>query len=238
MLALVIAEGFAIALLGLLVAGLLRSHAEILRALHDLGADLDPKGSSQAISGTRVASLRSEDTAHDVSGQRLDGSAVTVGVVGAQHDSLLAFLSTGCTTCQPFWAALRDGATAAGDTRVVVVVQDEDSVSKLRGLAGPDLDVIASSRAWLDYGVPGSPHIVHVHGPTGRVVGEGTGHSWEQVMDLLAQGDETRRSATAAATADRDIADRDNAARIDQELAAVGIGPDHPSLHADGQESQ
>jgi hypothetical protein len=216
-LALVIAEGFAVALLGLLVAGLLRSHAEILRALHDLGADLDPKGGTSAVSGTTVTSLRSEDTAHDLSGQRLDGSAAAVGVVGAEHDSVLAFLSTGCTTCLPFWGALRDGATAAANTRVVVVVQDEDSVSKLRELAGPDLDVIASSRAWADYGVPGSPHIVHVHGPTGRVVGEGTGHSWEQVMDLLAQGNEG-------------TPDRDNAMRIDHELAAVGIGPGHPSL--------
>jgi hypothetical protein len=230
-LALVIAEGFAVALLALLVAGLLRSHAEILRALHDLGADLDPAGSRPVISGSRVPSLRSEDTAHDVSGQRLDGSAAAVGVVGAQHDSVLAFLSTGCSTCLPFWGALRDGATAAGDTRVVVVVQDEDSVAKLTELAGPDLEVIASSRAWLDYGVPGSPHVVHVHGPTGRVVGEGTGQSWEQVMDLLAQGDGTRQAA--AATADRDAADRDNATRIDHELAAVGIGPGHPSLHAD-----
>jgi hypothetical protein len=219
LLALVIAEGVAVALLGLLVAGLLRSHAEILRALHDLGADLDPAGGGQVISGTRVTSLRTEDTAHDLSGQRLDGSAAAVGVVGAEHDSVLAFLSTGCTTCLPFWGALREGATAGGDTRVVVVVQDEDSVSKLRELAGPDLDVIASSQAWSDYGVPGSPHIVAVHGPTGRVVGEGTGHSWEQVMDLLAQGNEG-------------TPDRDNATRIDHELSAVGIGPGHQSLHA------
>jgi hypothetical protein len=225
-LALVIAEGVAVALLGLLVAGLLRSHAEILRALHDLGADLDPaRSGGQVIAGTRVTSLRSEDTAHDLSGQRLDGSAAAIGVVGADHDSVLAFLSTGCTTCLPFWEALREGATAGGDTRVVVVVQDEDSRSKLRELAGPDLDVVASSRAWSDYGVPGSPHIVHVHGPTGRVVGEGTGHSWEQVMDLLAQGNEV-------------VPDRDNAVRIDHELAAVGIGPDHPSLHAHDPDRQ
>jgi hypothetical protein len=219
-LAVVIAEGAAVALLGLLVAGLLRSHAEILRALHDLGADLDPQAGGPASSGTRVTSLRSDDTAHDISGRQLDGSAAAIGVVGARHDSVLAFLSTGCTTCLPFWDALREGATAGGDTRVVVVVQDEDSVAKLRELAGPDLDVVASSRAWSDYGVPGSPHIVHVHGPTGRVVGEGTGHSWEQVMDLLAQGSEG-------------TPDRDNAARIDRELAAVGIGPGHASLHAD-----
>ena len=38
MLAVVIAEGVAIALLGVLVLGLLRSHALILKALHELGA--------------------------------------------------------------------------------------------------------------------------------------------------------------------------------------------------------
>ncbi len=42
MTALVVVEAVAIALLSLLVAGLLRSHAEILRSLHDFGVDLDP----------------------------------------------------------------------------------------------------------------------------------------------------------------------------------------------------
>ena len=41
MLAVVIAEGVAIALLAVLVLGLLRSHALILRALHELGAGLE-----------------------------------------------------------------------------------------------------------------------------------------------------------------------------------------------------
>ncbi|HEX9530474.1 MAG TPA: hypothetical protein VF954_05000, partial [Acidimicrobiales bacterium] len=36
------AEGLAIVLLAVLVAGLLRSHAEILRRLHELGAGMDP----------------------------------------------------------------------------------------------------------------------------------------------------------------------------------------------------
>ncbi|NAZ88376.1 hypothetical protein GTR00_20125, partial [Kineococcus sp. T90] len=38
LLAVVVALAVAVALLGLLVAGLLRSHAEILRSLHALGA--------------------------------------------------------------------------------------------------------------------------------------------------------------------------------------------------------
>ncbi len=41
MLAAVIAEGVAIVLLGVLVLGLLRSHALILKALHELGAGLE-----------------------------------------------------------------------------------------------------------------------------------------------------------------------------------------------------
>jgi hypothetical protein len=217
---LVIAEGFAIALLGLLVAGLLRSHAEILRALHDLGADLDPDGRSPVTPASRVTSLRSEDTGHDISGHWLDGGAAVVGVVGTAHQSLLAFLSTGCVTCSSFWDALRAGVPPVGDARVIVVVQDEESISRVQELAGPDLDVIVSSRAWLDYGVPGSPHVVQVDGPTGRVVGEGTGQSWEQVIGLLTRGS--------------DVTDRDNPSRIDRELAAAGIVPGHPSLRHEG----
>ncbi len=42
MTALVVALTAVVALLSLLVVGLLRSHAEILRRLHELGAGLDP----------------------------------------------------------------------------------------------------------------------------------------------------------------------------------------------------
>ena len=42
--ALVVALGVVVALLGVLVAGLLRSHAEILRQLHALGAGRTPGG--------------------------------------------------------------------------------------------------------------------------------------------------------------------------------------------------
>ena len=42
MLVLVVIEAVVLAFLALLVAGLLRSHAEILRALHDMGVGRDP----------------------------------------------------------------------------------------------------------------------------------------------------------------------------------------------------
>jgi len=44
MTALVVVEALAIVMLGILVAGLLRSHAEILRSLHQLGVGLDDGG--------------------------------------------------------------------------------------------------------------------------------------------------------------------------------------------------
>ena len=53
MLAVVVAEGVAVALLAVLVLGLLRSHALILRALHELGAGLElEEAASAPASGT------------------------------------------------------------------------------------------------------------------------------------------------------------------------------------------
>lgn len=218
MLAAVIAEGVCVLLLGLLVAGLLRSHAEILRALHQLGAgredDALARPSPQPITTTGT------QEAHDIVGRTLTGADAAVAVVGTRHDTLLAFLSSGCYTCEPFWSALAAGTSVPGNARLLVVVQDEDSAGRLRQLAGPDLDVVVASAAWQDYEVPGSPHFVYVSGPHGRVIGEGTGQTWEQVRDMLDQF-----------LTDRPADERDNAQRVDRELLAAGIGPGHPSLH-------
>ena len=55
-----------------------------------------------------------------VVGIDLSGAAAAVSVVGARDDTLLAFLSTGCTTCQPFWDVFRHGAVMPDDTRLLV----------------------------------------------------------------------------------------------------------------------
>jgi hypothetical protein len=47
--------GVVVALLAVLVVSLLRSHAEILRALHDLGVDLDPSNPAEVARATRAA---------------------------------------------------------------------------------------------------------------------------------------------------------------------------------------
>src|ERR1035441_2954070 len=113
MIALVCIEAVAIALLAVLVAGLLRSHAEILRALHGLGVDVDwasrggasPTGgiSTDVVLGPSPARSRPADaevSGRDIVGVDPSGGAVRIAVVGARRDTLVAFLSTGCSTCR------------------------------------------------------------------------------------------------------------------------------------------
>ena len=254
---LVIAEAVAIALLGLLVAGLLRSHAEILRALHDLGGGAEHSHGAPAAAGTAkvvseldfpgvregIAPPRSVDVTDaalrvaDISGLTPWDESIAVGVSSDESRSLVAFLSTGCGTCAGFWDELNQpgGARLPADTRLVVVTkgEDEESISALRRIAPQDASVIMSSQAWTDYQVPGSPYFLLVEG--GRVTGEGSGSSWQQVRALLGQAsddNEVRRSRKDAAAG---LNGRDRADRIDSELAAAGILPGHPSLYPDAE---
>jgi hypothetical protein len=112
------------------------------------------------------------------------------------------------------------------DIRVVVVTKDasEESLHALGELAAPDLPVVLSSAAWADYDVPGSPYFVLADGATGRVLGEGTGMSWPQVLGLLTQA--TYDDAAHAR------ADLTTSERMDQELMTAGIRPGDPSLYA------
>ncbi|HUI47231.1 MAG TPA: hypothetical protein VL119_00945 [Acidimicrobiia bacterium] len=233
-----VVESVVLVLLTILVAGLLRSHAEILRRLHELGAGLDADDTDDTddtgapgVSGstrTRSVDLRSDPAgsfvpAADIRGSGLRDDALNVSIVGAPHRTLLAFLSSGCLTCQEFWTALGGDPRALelrDDVRVVVVAKDaqEESVAALRRLAPKDMPVVLSSEAWSHYRVPGSPYFVLIDGPAGRVRGEGTGATWQQVATLLQQAAD-------------DAGDTRREVRIDRELIAHGIEPGDPSLY-------
>ena len=265
MLAVVVAEGVAIALLALLVVGLLRSHALILRALHELGAGLDLEKPGAAgrepghqhgsatgpvnvdletgiMPATRPASVR----AAAVVGTTLDGDEVTIPVAGGGRRTLLAFLSSGCSVCQTFWDELSTGtADIPGQGRLVVVTKgpQEESVSRLRGLARDRLEVVQSDAVWTDYGVPGSPYFVYVE--DGVITGEGSSTTWAQVRDLMDQAvadtaDARRRAgrtgpgpigAGATAAGLDPLQDYADLARIDRELLGAGIHPGHQSMY-------
>ncbi|MGI8810852.1 MAG: hypothetical protein ACR2KK_24025 [Acidimicrobiales bacterium] len=214
-------QATATVLLGLLVVGLLKSHAEILRQLHELGAGReDNVGQPAPVDIARGPSTGTP--AHDLAGQTPGGETAAVGVVGTGHDTLLAFLSSGCLTCAGFWTALagRDLGLPP-HMRVVSVTKSsgDESASEVRSLAPAGRTVLMSTQAWLDYEVPGSPYFVHVSGSTGRVAGEGTAATWEQVVSLVTRAHEDARTPRSGDT------------RIDQELMAAGILPGDPRLY-------
>ena len=228
-----------VALLGLLVAGLLRTHAEILRALHELGADLDPdsRGSSNPRAATLPARREGGRAGTDVSGESPSGDAVSIGVVGAEHSTLLAFLTSGCITCGDFWDAFGrpDELAVPGDARLVVVTKSggEESVSQVRKLAPADVPVVMSTEAWEAYDVPVAPYFAYVEGESGRVIGEGAATTWDQVVSLLSQAldDAGLGAGGGRRRRRRPRGDAAREARANRDLLTAGIHPGHPSLY-------
>jgi hypothetical protein len=229
-----------VGLLTLLVLGLLRSHAEILRQLHALGAGREdtavgaPADAPFAVSAGVVQPAHVTGTvAGAIVGTTPSDESVLVSVAGVGHDTLLAFLSTGCSTCEGFWEVFGSGRLGLPDgVRLVVVTQSPglESESALAALAPAGLTVVMSTSAWEDYGVPGSPYFVLVDGAAGRVSGEGSATSWQQVLRLVTQASADREIALGRRQHTGGGAYRE--ARADRELAAAGILPGDPSLYA------
>ncbi len=239
-----------LALLALLVAGLLRSHAEILRALHGLGVDLDPDraddgaGLSTAVGAPAIrrseVPRRSSREGADVAGVTPGQDAVSVAVTGVSQLTLLAFLSSGCGPCLNFWDVFRDGGPLEipGDARLVCVSKgpEEESVASIQRLAAPDVITVMSSDAWSHYDVPVAPYFVLVDGPSGDVVGEGAANEWSHVSSLLQSAlDDAglldrkgRRKEGARMRADAGVLREQ---RADRDLLSAGIQPGDPSLY-------
>jgi hypothetical protein len=232
---LVTALTIAVLVLTVLVLGLLRSYAAILRHLHDLGAgldgEIDPGAPAPRVLDHGPTAPGGARTATDIVGTSPTGAALALRIVEADHDTVLAFLSTGCTTCQPFWEAIATpGAIALPpSTRLIVVTQGAEAEvpAEVSRLAPPGVTVVMSSEAWLDHDVPGSPYVALVEAGTGRIRGSGTGANWEQVAQLLqlAEGEAPAPAVRRAA------ADLRRERELDEVLLAAGIEPGHPSLY-------
>jgi len=207
-------------LMALLVAGLLRSHAELLR--------------------------RANEHDEQLTGKRLDGEVMTLEFHGGQPDVVLAFLSTGCATCQEFWAAFRDeGISMPGAAQLVIVTKDGEveSESLLRELAPTSVPLVMSTEAWTSYEVPVSPYFVYIDAESGEIRGEGAASTWPHVQRLLEDAIADlaltpRTGKTGSGNLGRGrLTDShpDRIREIDATLAAAGITPDHPSLWPEGR---
>jgi hypothetical protein len=253
--AVVVVLGLVVALLALLVLGLLRSHAEILKRLHDLGAGVEAAETGAAPSPPPTPVISREDFqvmpqvpapperqafggAADLTGVAPGGAeALSVRIQGTEHDTIVAFLSSGCITCQKFWDAFRKPRRLKlpAGTRLVIVTKgpDGESPSTVADLAPAAFATVMSTQAFTDYDVPGSPYFVYVHGPSGRVRGEGTGPDWEQVSSLLSQAtvDAGLTQALDGQQVAKPDADQAREDRIDRELWAAGVRPGDTSLY-------
>jgi len=249
-----------VALLTLLVVGLLRSHATILRALHDAGIDLDPDADPRRLGATLASEpdIRTHSgvpgpagatvqRAHDLAGTTVAGGTRSVSVTTGQP-TLLAFLSTGCSTCAGFWQAFAEAGAGGADpgsglglpdgVRVVVVTKgpEVESPAEVAALAPAGMLTLQSSQAWDDYRIPVAPYFTLVDGRRGVVVGEGAAASWDRVRDLirraLADADlEASLPSTGGKLRRRDVlTGRVRTERIDQDLLDAGLEPGDPRL--------
>jgi hypothetical protein len=206
MVAIVSVETVLLVLLVVLVVALLRSHAEILRRL-------GPEGAGPPSLPDPPARARPDPEAPEIAGVTPTGDAIKLSLNGTP--TLLAFLSSGCTSCARFWGTLAEHRLPDGlQPMIVTHGPDREQRSKLRSIAPATVPVVMSSEAWGDYAVPGSPYFVMVK--DGEIRGEGVATTWDALTSLLGDAVEEQRG-------------------IDERLAAAGIGPDHPSLFGGGR---
>ncbi len=233
MVAIVSVETVLLVLLLLLVAGLLRSHAEILRRLGPPGERAD------AVIAPPPAGVRNapEGPAPALTGPTPTGDVVTLDFAGgAAAPTLLAFLTSGCTTCAGFWETLGERRLPP-EVQTVIVAHgpDRERPARLRTLAPAGMPVVMSSAAWEDYAVPGAPYFVLVDG---AVRGEGVATTWQALASLVGDAIEDRREAERmvgfSPHGGPAVAGPQRARRVEQTLAAAGIGPEHPSLYPAG----
>ena len=239
MIALLVVLTFVVLLLGVLVAGLLRSHADILRSLHELGVGVGDPTAASTGGGPRGRVPRAGG--HDlgpapaIAGLTPSGDARAVAVDNSDRLTLLGFLSSGCHSCAGFWEALQrpDHLGLPDETRVVIVTKgpELEITPQVRALTSGQIPVLMSTEAWHDYQVPGSPFFVLVDGATGQKIGQGVAAQIDQLVDLVRRAQSERGPSGGRPAPDpaqdgpaREVAN-------DDALRARGHFPGDPSLY-------
>lgn len=226
MLTLVIIEGIVILLLALLVAGLLRSHAEILRALDALGA-----GPGAAAVPTRSARTGRAIAVDSLTGSTPQGGAGAVALTGQRGHVLLAFLSTGCLGCRTFWESLGTRSDLPDpDIRPVIVTKgpEGESPAEVARMAPLGVTTLMSTEAWDAFSVPGTPFFQLIDASRGVSVGEGSAVNWEQLVDLMRRG--LAESGHRQQRGSLRLSTKERLRDSGEELRQAGIHPGDASL--------
>jgi hypothetical protein len=249
MVALVVVSTFVVLVLGVLVAGLLRSHADILRSLHELGVGVgDPLADADTGAPPDMTTLYTPahssapglGPAPTVTGVTPSGDARAIAVDNNDGFTLLGFLSSGCATCATFWDALQSPSALdlPDRTRVAIVTKgpDREVPSEVRALSTGRVPVVMSTEAWVDYQIPGSPFFVLVDGHNGDMVGKGVARHVGQLAELIRRAEHDRapdsnRHGRRSRGEPNALDGPARAAAADEVLQAAGIYPGDRSLY-------
>lgn len=222
MTAVIVIEAVVIVILLVLVAGLLKSHAEILRRLDAL----DPGSAPTREQRLRTTGL-GQAPAEEISGVDLEGRAVNISLTHGRGETLLAFLSSGCASCRVFWQELAtEPEMPTEGTRPVIVTKGprSESPSQIAELAPDQVRLVMSDEAWDSFRVPLTPYFMLVDGD-GGVIGEGSATNMGHLLGLFRQS-----AADASPTA---MTTRGREQFTDRRLSQSGIEPGDPSLYED-----
>lgn len=201
-----------------------RSSDRTTRVTSGAGLSADPPGDLGGTGSTTEATHDSDDTdpvvgpdrtapSADLTGIDPDGLPITVPVAGVEQDTVVAFLSSGCVTCQTFWDAFaapppgsagsaksgwrarRGGRSrSAGQslrlpagTRLVVVTKgpEVERPEVVVRLAPDHHPTVMATEAFARYQIAGAPSFVLLDGATGQVRARATGDTWPQVWAQL-----------------------------------------------------
>lgn len=125
----------------------------------------------------------------DLVGRTPTDEAIEIRVAGTDRPTLLAFLTSTCTTCAEFWNVFGDveRLSIPGRPQVVIVTKgmEVENASRLRKLASPNVPVVMTNESWTTYGVAVAPYFIYVDGPSGGIVGGGAAGSWPELRSML-----------------------------------------------------
>jgi hypothetical protein len=132
----------------------------------------------------------------DVPSLDLPSPDLTVADAGT-IDTLLAFLTTSCASCQPFWEMMAEGPiTSVLGSRLVVVTPSPsmEDERRARRLVPPGVHLHMGSGTWFDYGIGKAASFVLVRssrdGPPpwlqpGRVLGAADVESPAELLERV-----------------------------------------------------
>ncbi len=197
------------------------------RSARPRGAPRPRRRRSRAAAGRRRR--RGRQPPRRSAGPRSRGDSVTLSFGRGSPVTLLAFLTSGCTSCAPLWAGLHEArdlglaGAAGGGHHPRRHAREPHAPGAPRALRRPRWSW--PSAAWADYAVPARPTS---SSPTGRA---GSSAAARRSAGPSSRRWWPTRAPTRAARPIRRARTAERAERAEGALASAGIGPGHPSLY-------